>query len=197
MSATCQDCGRPLLDPESRAAGRGPVCAAKLRPPRGRRTASPDQLTFLEQHPMDQNEQTEQTAAVLAEVAAERVRQDAKWGEQNHPHVSALDAGMATELAREFREVNATDDRSWHTILLEEAYEAGAETDPVRIRAELIQVAATAVVQIEAIDRALADQEHGDIDDVMSGSERYEQDRADEFAHDAADDAANADDAGR
>jgi hypothetical protein len=33
---------------------------------------------------MDTNEHT---ASVLAEVAAERVRQDAKWGEQNHPSI--------------------------------------------------------------------------------------------------------------
>ncbi|WP_405676876.1 DUF6011 domain-containing protein [Streptomyces sp. NBC_01511] len=50
MPAVCNDCGRPLTDPASRAAGRGPVCAAKYHPPRGRREASPDQLTILEAH---------------------------------------------------------------------------------------------------------------------------------------------------
>lgn len=48
MSDTCQVCGRPLTDDASRAAGIGPVCADKLHPPRGRRPASPDQLTFEE-----------------------------------------------------------------------------------------------------------------------------------------------------
>ncbi|MEE4493546.1 DUF6011 domain-containing protein [Streptomyces sp. BE230] len=50
MTDTCGVCHRPLLDPESRAAGIGPVCAEKFHPPHGRRTAGPDQLTFEEHH---------------------------------------------------------------------------------------------------------------------------------------------------
>ncbi|MFJ4009430.1 DUF6011 domain-containing protein [Streptomyces sp. NPDC090026] len=46
MADTCDDCGRPLRDPASRAAGRGPVCAAKYRP--GRRAPGRDQLPFEE-----------------------------------------------------------------------------------------------------------------------------------------------------
>ncbi|MFE7128927.1 DUF6011 domain-containing protein [Streptomyces sp. NPDC057617] len=42
---TCDDCGRPLRDPTSLAAGRGPVCSAKYRARRGHR-AAPDQLAF-------------------------------------------------------------------------------------------------------------------------------------------------------
>jgi hypothetical protein len=53
MPLTCQDCGRPLRDPESRAAGRGPVCAAKYHGSRG--AAGHDQLIF-EETPMDQTE---------------------------------------------------------------------------------------------------------------------------------------------
>ncbi|MEU0087210.1 DUF6011 domain-containing protein [Streptomyces sp. NPDC006274] len=53
MPLTCQDCGRPLHDPESRAAGRGPVCAAKYHGSRG--AAGQDQLIFDEttEDPMD------------------------------------------------------------------------------------------------------------------------------------------------
>ncbi|WP_187280008.1 DUF6011 domain-containing protein [Streptomyces sp. IB2014 016-6] len=46
VPVVCDDCDRPLTDPVSRAAGRGPVCAAKYHRPRGRREASPDQLTI-------------------------------------------------------------------------------------------------------------------------------------------------------
>ncbi|HET6354637.1 NUDIX hydrolase [Streptomyces sp.] len=95
------------------------------------------------------------TAAVLAEVYVERHQQDDKWGEQNHRHASAEDTDTARELAEAFKVINdRPEERTWHTIVLQEAYEAGAETDPARIRAELVQVAASAVAQIEAIDRA-------------------------------------------
>ncbi|WP_046500760.1 DUF6011 domain-containing protein [Streptomyces odonnellii] len=46
MTRTCADCHRPLRDPASLAAGRGPVCLAKYRARRGLRAASPDQLAF-------------------------------------------------------------------------------------------------------------------------------------------------------
>jgi len=41
---------------------------------------------------------------------------------------------------------------TWEMILLEEVWEALAETDPVKLRAELIQVAAVAVAWVEDID---------------------------------------------
>lgn len=41
---------------------------------------------------------------------------------------------------------------SWADILLEEVYEALAENDPVKLRTELVQVAAVAVQWIQAID---------------------------------------------
>lgn len=80
---------------------------------------------------------------VLSEVAAERVRQDAKWGEQNHEPTEYL------------------------AILVEEVGEAAREAVEVRfglpgrhrlrhramLRSELIQVAAVAVAMVEAIDR--------------------------------------------
>ncbi|WP_267244383.1 DUF6011 domain-containing protein [Streptomyces sp. PR69] len=53
MAATCQDCGRPLVDPESRAAGRGPICANKYRGSRG--TAAVGQLLIFEEAPMHLN----------------------------------------------------------------------------------------------------------------------------------------------
>ena len=43
---------------------------------------------------------------------------------------------------------------SWDAILLEEVFEALVESDPARRRTELVQVAAVAAAEIEAIDRA-------------------------------------------
>lgn len=100
-------------------------------------------------------------AQVLAAVHAERGLQDAKWGEQNHPDVRprrglfdrqnyAVEAD-AWKLVNDGRVKDGT--VAWDGILLEEVYEALAETDSVKLRAELIQVAAVAVSWVEAIDR--------------------------------------------
>ena len=92
---------------------------------------------------------------VLQEVFSERIRQDHKWGEQNHPDgtgevtaVRARDHAQAEcELA--FQEKRGT----YRHILTEEYYEVLAETDPRKLRLELIQLAAVAVQWVEALDR--------------------------------------------
>lgn len=94
------------------------------------------------------------TYGVLAEVASERVRQNAKWGEQNHP--DGTDATMradADDIRAHVERNAANGDLTWHDVLSEEFAEATAETDPARLRAELVQVAAVAVAWVEAIDR--------------------------------------------
>lgn len=104
---------------------------------------------------------------VLLEVADERVRQTAKWGQQDHPNgtgpyklpmpygsgswsaaVAAERLTLLTECASQVGQC------TWLHILREEVFEAFAEEDPAKLRAELIQVAAVAVQWIEAIDRA-------------------------------------------
>ena len=92
---------------------------------------------------------------VLREVNDERNRQDAKWGEQNHPNGTGHSNQKAqAEIARD-----RCDDYfsmgigAWDLILLEEVWEALAESDPEKLRTELVQVAAVAVAWIEAIDR--------------------------------------------
>ena len=95
------------------------------------------------------------TDRVLSEVAAERAVQDQKWGEQNH-----LD-GTGGQIAREFADTHrwhcqeaAKEGRlTWRHILLEEVYEALAERDPDKLRAELVQVAVVATCWAEAIGR--------------------------------------------
>lgn len=110
-------------------------------------------------------------AAVCREVIQERVRQENKWGEQNHrdgtgPNLQVLratdinlDLRTGSELARIFQarcQGNSPHDDNWRDILLEEVFEALAEDAPERLRKELIQVAAVAVSWVEAIDRRTA-----------------------------------------
>jgi hypothetical protein len=107
---------------------------------------------------------------VLDEVHAERVRQDQRWGQQNHPLVDPvlLSRGDADRMCDEF-EVPTADrarwlcdlrhrrgDGSWTDILLEELcefIEAATVKGPAEARAELVQLAAVAVAAVEAIDR--------------------------------------------
>lgn len=117
--------------------------------------------------------ETDLTSVVLSDIAAERARQDAKWGEQNHP--DGTGPGTATEAFgitmpytrfdfwsfpelcehfREFCQANFAQQRgTWADVLLEEVFEALAEDDPALLRAELVQVAAVAAAWVEAIDR--------------------------------------------
>jgi hypothetical protein len=110
------------------------------------------------------------TMSVLYEVSGERRRQDAKWGQQNHPDMwpEYADYYRAeysvkadfwkqtnTERVLQANAAGTPSDRNaaWDGVLLEEVYEALAEEDAAKIRAELVQVAAVAVNWIEAIDR--------------------------------------------
>lgn len=94
-------------------------------------------------------------ARILAEVQGERERQDAKWGEQNHPDGTGLN--YQRHLADEERAACQAAFRNgrgtWRHVMAEEIAEANAEKDPVLLRAELVQVAAVAVAWIAAIDR--------------------------------------------
>lgn len=108
---------------------------------------------------------------VLGEVAEERYRQESKWGQQNHPNGTGPDVWINLDAAGYLRHhgIRAADLSGWATgrtdvafahdrgtyehILTEEWAEALAEDDPVRLRAELIQVAAVAVAWVEKIDR--------------------------------------------
>jgi hypothetical protein len=107
------------------------------------------------------------TRDVLAEVAVERRRQDAKWGEQNHPDGTGPDSGLgmpgwvrsypqwATDLRQAVDSAAKSGDLTWANILLEKVFESLAEQDPVKLRAELVQVAAVAAQWAQAIDRRL------------------------------------------
>lgn len=104
------------------------------------------------------------TQGVLREVAKERAEQDHQWGEQNHPMIGgmfpqAYRSNYALE-ARRWKDVNdyrvEKESLGFDGILLEEVFEALEEVDPVKQRAELVQVAAVAVGMVEALDRKMA-----------------------------------------
>ena len=118
------------------------------------------------------------TDNVLRDVLDERQRQYEKWGEQNHKNGTGpgqLNRLAQTDLIDVFsgppsakmvpccsaehgkRLCDAATNNgklTWGHILFEEVCEAFEESDPVKLRAELVQVAAVAVAWIEAIDRA-------------------------------------------
>lgn len=96
--------------------------------------------------------------SIAEEILSETDRQLDQWGEQNHPDGTGLSedvrrADHAKKLNDTFVKLGAL---TWRDILLEEVYEAFAETDPERLREELIQVAAVASSWVEAIDRRSA-----------------------------------------
>lgn len=100
---------------------------------------------------------------VLAEVLEELGRQDAKWGEQNHPdgwwHPSDSDA--VVEATEEARFAALEGKLTWRQVLEEEWREAcdelpakgSAGHEPGKLRAELVQVAAVAVQWVLSMDR--------------------------------------------
>lgn len=95
------------------------------------------------------------TAEVLEEVAAERTRQDAKWGEQNHPDGTgkSIFADYAGIAKRRCDSAAKSGKLTWAHILEEEFWEALAEDGEEALRMELIQAIAVGVGWVEAIDR--------------------------------------------
>lgn len=91
-------------------------------------------------------------AAILDEVSAERRNQDSTFGQQDHINGTG---GSAYEDLLDYQrtEYKNAEVMSWDLILLEEVYEALAESNRERLRQELVQVAAVCIAWIEAIDR--------------------------------------------
>lgn len=101
------------------------------------------------------------TLFVLSEVLNERRRQHAKWGQQDlldgtgPGMLEDISTGVtsAADAQRACMERARDGDLTYSDILWEEFAEAMEESDPARLRAELLQVAAVAVQWVEAIDR--------------------------------------------
>jgi hypothetical protein len=88
------------------------------------------------------------------DVMDERVRQDAKWGVQNHPDgTSETLAPLALEAKALTDALARSGHLTWKEILNEEVQEAFAEEDVDALRKELVQVAAVAIAWIQDIDR--------------------------------------------
>jgi len=84
----------------------------------------------------------------------ERQAQLAKFGDQKHPdgtgqYPETIDADVARMACQQADEGGYLD---WLHILREEVAEAFAESDPARLRAELIQVAAVCAAWIHDLD---------------------------------------------
>ena len=102
---------------------------------------------------------------IAEEIAEERARQDAKWGEQNHPSAFLGDPdkvcrahGLPTEAEAKARceQRAASGTCTWSDIAVEELAEAvaaAAAGDIDAARSELVQTTAVLVQWIESIDR--------------------------------------------
>lgn len=98
---------------------------------------------------------------VANEMISERARQDAKWGEQNHPSLPPYfngDALVAYMPSHETAKVMVDRDAdagqsSWAHIAIEELTEALDAESELERRTELVQLGAVIVASIEAIDR--------------------------------------------
>jgi hypothetical protein len=92
---------------------------------------------------------------IVADVLRERDAQDAKFGIQDLPYGTGDEwlQAMADVSRNECDAAFAAGQGTHRHVFLEEVYEAMAETDPVKLRAELIQAIAVGVKIVEAIDR--------------------------------------------
>lgn len=100
--------------------------------------------------------------SITAEIVGERARQDEKWGDPKNvpngtgPAVTFPGGDTFVELRDEIQAIvdgaaEVGESRmSW--VLLEEVFEALAESDDDKLRAELIQVAAVAAKWVQIID---------------------------------------------
>lgn len=99
---------------------------------------------------------------VLMDVETERLRQHEKWGEQNHPDGTGwpLSEDSARRARAECDQAAKAGKLTYRHIADEEIAEAYAESDPLKLRAELIQTAAVFVAWAETIDRRLKEAEN-------------------------------------
>jgi hypothetical protein len=89
-------------------------------------------------------------------MSPERKRQDAKWGQQNHPNGTSnvLYRHDATYAKNTCDRLTAQKKLTWLSILMEEFYEAAEEENPERLQKELVQIAAVCTAWHEAIERS-------------------------------------------
>lgn len=88
-------------------------------------------------------------------VRCERIRQDVKWGEQNHADGTGgpVFQGLADAARKRCDEEFRAGRGNWRLILEEEIAEAFAESDPTKLVTELKQCAAVIAAWVEKIQR--------------------------------------------
>jgi hypothetical protein len=89
---------------------------------------------------------------IFRAIHEERIRQQEKWGEQNHEMLKCESIDVIKRTLRHFRLYNESPICDWYSIIQEEIAEAFVETDSAKQREEMIQVAAVAVRIIESQD---------------------------------------------
>lgn len=98
---------------------------------------------------------------IFKQIYKERIKQDSKWGIQNHPIINEDEFdlfhnyGIIDEkTAKTYCEDGVKDgDLCWANILVEEVSEALSAPNKENMREELIQCAAVVVAMIESLDR--------------------------------------------
>ena len=104
---------------------------------------------------------------ILKEIKIERSKQDAKWGEQNHPILDPFLTSRESirmcqeyeipseDMARQMVEIHAKrGDLTFMHILMEEISESASCGSNIKeLRKELIQSASVLVAMIESLDR--------------------------------------------
>ncbi|NUQ98269.1 MAG: hypothetical protein HOY79_17555 [Streptomyces sp.] len=97
-------------------------------------------------------------APVHADIYAEQVRQVVKFGEQHREDGTGgpVMRDMAEDMRNRCNYLAENGGADWRAVLLEEVYEAMAESDPAKLRAELVQVAAVCATWVQDIDSRTA-----------------------------------------
>lgn len=103
---------------------------------------------------------------IYSEIISERIKQDEKWGEQNHPIVNSLKTyDNHLPILEEYDICNEERAKflcnwnaqmktlTWGHILIEEVSEVLHAPNKELMRGELIQCAAVIVAMIESLDR--------------------------------------------
>lgn len=98
----------------------------------------------------------ERQARILDDVRTERDAQDAIFGVQDLPNGTGItgDKDRADSARHVCNYLFSVGEGTFRDVFYEEVMEALAESDPVKLRAELVQAVAVGVKWLEAIDRA-------------------------------------------
>lgn len=101
----------------------------------------------------------EEIPVFAREITRERLRQLDKFGDQRHPDGTSGHnfARLADEARRSCQRATQNETLTWFHILREEFWEAMSETDPAKLRTELVQCAAVVQAWISDIDRRAED----------------------------------------